>query len=258
MTILSGRAWWTFAILLLTASFGTGASQGPHEDLPPEEIIRRFSEKESEFREVWKNYTYKQKIVFQVLSGSGRVREQQEMEIEAYFTRDGRRETRVLSNRGRLVSVGLTKEDLSDATALQPFVLTAEELPDYEVSYVGKETVDELDTYVFDVQPTRQKKGQRYFQGRIWVDDLDFQIVMTRGKAVPDYRNNKFPEFETVREQIDGSYWFPTWTKADDVLRFGSVLTGRRDVHVRQLITYSDFRKFEVDTSISYETPDVP
>jgi hypothetical protein len=222
-------------------------------DIDPKEIIAQFAQKESEFRELWQQYTYLQKVDFEVLSEFGKVQERQSMEIEVYFTTDGKRETRVLSERGKLRAVRVTREDIQDAVGLQPFVLTSEELPEYDVKYKGEEKVDELDTYVFDVKPRKMRDGRRYFKGRIWVDSLDHQIVMTLGKAVPDYRDNKFPEFETRREQIDGQYWFPTWTKADDILSFGDFYN-RREVRVRQFITYENFRKFEVGTSIKYGT----
>jgi len=230
-------------------------------DPKPEEITRRFAQKESEFREIWGQYTYTQRILFQVLGLSNQVKEQREMIVEVFFNTDGERETKVVRDQGRLRSVGISKEDISDATSMQPFVLTTEQLSQYKVKYKGKEKVDELDLYTFDVKPRKKKKGKRYFQGRIWVDDVDFQIVMTRGKIVPDYKDNKFPEFETVREQIDGEYWFPTWTEGDDILRFGGSFN-YRDVHVRLLITYGDFKKFQVGTSIKYgdpgtDTPDV-
>ncbi len=223
----------------------------------PEEIIKNFAKKESEFREVWKSYTYTQQILFQVLDDFGRVREEREMLVEVYFTTDGQRSTRVLKDRGSLRSVKVTQEDIQDAVDLQPFVLTTQELPNYKIKYKGEERVDELDTYVFDVKPRKIKRGQRYFKGRIWVNDLDYQIVKTRGKAVPDYAENKFPAFETIREQIDGQYWFPTWTEADDILVFGRAFN-QRYVHIRELITYQDFKKFEVDASIRYEAVEEP
>ena len=217
----------------------------------PDEIVRRFGEKESEFQNLWEQYTYTQSILFQVLNASGRATEHREMVIEVYFSRDGQRNTRILQDRGALRSVRVTDEDIQDALNLQPFALTSEEIPNYEIKYRGRERVDELGTYVFDVKPQRIRKGKRYFRGRIWVDDLDYQIVMTKGKAVPETRENKFPEFETIREQVDGKYWFPTWTEADDILYFGGS-SRRRGVHIRELITYQNYKKFEVDTSISY------
>ena len=233
-----------FVLLLAIPGLNLMAAADPE----PEEIIKRFAAKEAEFKEVWEKYTYTQRILFQVLSLDGEVREEQEMRVEVYFTSDGEKMTRTLEERGQLRSVRVSKEDLEDAIYRQPFVLTTEDLPHYRIEYRGERLVDELYTYIFDVEPREIKKGQRYFKGRIWVDDIDFQIVMTQGKVVPDYSDNKFPKFETVREQIDGDYWFPTWTEADDVLRFG-----RRQVRVRELITYQDFRKFEVNTSIQYE-----
>ena len=217
------------------------------EDVDPEEIIKRFAAKELEFKAVWEQYTYTQHILFQILSFEGDVQEEQQMTVEVYFTSDGKRKTRTLEERGQLRSLRVSKEDLDDAIYRQPFVLTTEELPNYRIEYRGEKLIDELYTYEFDVEPRKIEKGQRYFKGRIWVDDIDFQIVMTQGKVVPDYSNNKFPKFETVREQIDGDYWFPTWTEADDILQFG-----QRRVRIRELITYENFKKFEVNTSIKY------
>jgi len=217
------------------------------EDVDPEEIIKRFAAKELEFKAVWEQYTYTQHILFQILSFEGDVQEEQQMTVEVYFTSDGKRKTRTLEERGQLRSLRVSKEDLDDAIYRQPFVLTTEELPNYRIEYRGEKLIDELYTYEFDVEPRKIEKGQRYFKGRIWVDDIDFQIVMTQGKVVPDYSDNKFPKFETVREQIDGDYWFPTWTEADDILQFG-----QRRVRIRELITYENFKKFEVNTSIKY------
>ena len=217
------------------------------EDVDPEEIIKRFAAKELEFKKVWEQYTYTQHILFQILSFEGDVQEEQQMSVEVYFTSDGKRKTRTLEERGQLRSLRVSKEDLDDAIYRQPFVLTTEELPNYRIEYRGEKLIDELYTYEFDVEPRKIEKGQRYFKGRIWVDDIDFQIVMTQGKVVPDYSNNKFPKFETVREQIDGDYWFPTWTEADDILQFG-----QRRVRIRELITYENFKKFEVNTAIKY------
>ena len=221
------------------------------ERFDPRDIIEKFAQKESEFRDVWGKYTYTQRVEFEVLNDAGDPRERRVMEIEVYFTNDGKRQTRILSDKGELRSVGVTEEDVQDAIGLQPFVLTTEDLPKYEVTYKGQEKVDELNTYVFEVKPKKVRGGDRYFKGKIWVDSIDHQIVMSRGKAVPDYANNKFPEFETRREQIEGNYWFPTWTKAEDNLTFGGIYD-RYSVHIRQFITYENFKKFEVGTSIKY------
>jgi len=133
-----------------------------------------------------------------------------------------------------LRQIGLTREDFEDFRNKLPFVLTTEEIPKYNLLYVGAQRVDEIDTYVFDLAPKTIEKGQRYFQGRAWVDAKDLQVVKTCGKTVPETRadnkkkknvdENLNPKFVTYREQIDGEYWFPTYTMADDILHFRIVL----------------------------------
>lgn len=253
---------WPVVVLSVLAGLTPFAKSFGQDDVNPDEIIRRFAEKETEFREVWAHYAYTEQIRFQVLDREGNAKEQRDITMDVYFTTEGERKTEIVADRGELFSVQVSPEDLSDATGMQPFVLTTEQLPNYKIEYIGKERVDELDTYVFDVEPRDMKPGQRYFKGRIWVDDVDLQIVMSRGKIKPDSSTNKFPEFETVRQQVDGKYWFPTWTKAEDVLTFGSRFSvgsifggGSRNfqrVHVRQYINYEDFKKFEVGTSIHF------
>ena len=133
-----------------------------------------------------------------------------------------------------------------------PFVLTTEELPLYDVLYQGTQHVDEIDTYVFDIAPKHIEKGRRYFQGRIWVDNHDFQIVKTCGKSVPDIRSknneNFFPKFVTYREQIDGQYWFPTYTRADDNLHFTN-----GDIHIRETIKYTNYKRFGSHSRIIFQ-----
>ena len=109
-------------------------------------------------------------------------------------------------------------------------------------------------------RPNRSSKNKRYFQGRIWVDDHDFQIVKTYGKNVPDIgvgkhrggQENLFPNFTTWRQQIDGKYWFPVYTKVDDELHFSS-----GDVHVRQIVKYSNYKRFGANVKITYEGQEV-
>ena len=79
--------------------------------------------------------------------------------------------------------------------------------------------------------------GKRYFQGELWVDDRDLQIVKTYGRGVGILKHNEdqaFPKFETYREQIDGKYWLPTFSSADDTLHFV-----HDDIHVKELLKKS-------------------
>ena len=147
-------------------------------------------------------------------------------------------------------SVIFTRDDEEVIDNLQPFALTEKELVLYDLSYQGTEKVDELDCYVFSVMPKSVKAGRFYFEGKIWVDDQDLQVVRTVGKPVPQKKNSQFPQFETIRQMIDNKYWFPVWTHADSVLHFQ-----RDNVRIEETITYSDYKHFASKATIQFEPP---
>ena len=224
--------------------------------IPADQIIQQFAAREAEFRAERDNFTYVQEFVIQTIDDAGRSDGEYRMTSDITFTPSGKRyEDITYAPPSTLERITLSEQDLDDLRKIQPFVLTTEELPKYDISYVGREKVDEIGTYVFDVMPKKIEKNQRYFQGRIWVDDKDLEIVKTYGKAVPDIRKgsneNVFPRFETYRENIEGRYWFPTYTHADDVLHFTS-----SDVHIRMTVHYSDYKRFNVSIKLSPAPPE--
>jgi hypothetical protein len=238
--------------LLRGASDKTTTVRKENPPLPPEEIIRKFADKEEEFRKAREGYIYRQTVRIEVLTlDGGRTGEEYFMISDILFDDKGRRVEKVVkSPPSTLRSIILMPEDLADIQNIYPFVLNSSHIGKYNVTYLGKEKVDELDTYVFDVSPKTIEKEDRYFEGKIWVDDHDLQIVKTYGKTVYQVtRKNKdarFPRFETYRENIDGKYWFPTYTKADDVLQFP---TG--NVRVREIVKYENYKKFEAEVKIT-------
>jgi hypothetical protein len=219
-------------------------------DIPVPEIVKKFGDRELEFKKERDNYTYTQTFVVQTIDFDGRADGEYRMTSDILFTPEGKRYEKVVSAPPpTLQRISLSQQDLDDLEHVQPFVLTSDELPKYDVNYVGREALDELNTYVFDVKPKKIEKNQRYFQGRIWVDDKDLEIVKTYGKAVPDIQKrdeeNFFPRFETYRENIEGHYWFPTYTHADDVLHFSS-----GDIRLRMTVRYKDYKRFRVTSRI--------
>jgi hypothetical protein len=231
-----------------------------NKSLRPDEIIQRFTSRETELRETFKEYSYIQESKLQVIGPADTISGEYYQVSEFVFNDAGKRIERILkAPQSTLDQAGLTmtQEDKNAFINLQPFALTGEDLPNYNVSYVGKEKVDQLDTYVFDVTPKaisnkkeldklrKQKIEGRFFQGRIWVDDQDLQIVKSAGKVVPEF-TQRFPKFETYRENIDGRYWFPTYTYGDDVLQFDS---GR--IRVRMVTRYKNYRQFQSDVKLT-------
>jgi hypothetical protein len=249
-------------LLVLLLGVSTGYAQSPDTDsttgirqeqppIPVEEIIRRFAEKEKQFKIARAAYTYEQDVKLQELDGKDRVTGEFNQVSDITFDSSGKRTEKIVyAPRVTLVRIGVTAQDLQDLREIQPFVLTTDDIEKYDLKYQGKEKIDEIDCYVFEVSPKKIEKDQRYFEGKIWVDDQDLQIVKTYGKAVPDIRKkgeeNLFPKFETYREQVD-DYWFPTYTRAVDTLQFS---TG--PVRMREIIKYDKYKKFQADVKLTY------
>ena len=210
-----------------------------------------FRSKEAEFARARENYTYRQRYRIEELDMSGRVIGKMETVADIVFTSDGKRTERVVfAPMNTLKGLLMTPEDEQDLRNVQPFVLTTKEVNDYKVRYIGREKIDEIGTYVFAVKPKQMVEGRRYFGGMIWVDDRDMQIVKTYGRAIgigKRVEKQRFPKFETWREQIDGKYWFPTYTAANDTLPFES-----GPLPIKMLVTYRDYKQFRSDVTITY------
>ena len=220
--------------------------------ITPDEIIQRFAAKEKEFQEARDNYTFRQDVRVQTLDGKTVTGEYREVFDVTYDNQGRHLENVVFAPQSTLTEILMSPEDLQDIRHLLPFVMTSDEIPEYNVLYVGQQQEDELHCYVFDIAPKKIEGKKRYFQGRIWVDDRDLQVVKTSGKTVPDIRKknneNLFPKFTTWREQVDGRYWFPAYTLADDTLHFKL-----NDVHIKEIVKYTDYKRFGSNVKITYE-----
>ena len=228
-------------------------------DPGPDEIIRRFAAKEAEFRKARENYTYRQSLKFEELDPDGRmVQGKWELTSDIIFGPNKQRVEKVVYAPMMTLHLAITPQDEQDLRSVQPFVLTTEDIGKYNIDYIGKENADEIPCYTFNVRPKTMVKGERYFEGKIWVDDRDFQIVKTFGKGVgllKKNEDNQFPKFETYRQQIDGKYWFPVYTHADDVLHFRD-----SDQRIRMVVKYQNYKRFGAETSVTFgdEVPETP
>lgn len=245
-----------FLSLLVIAAFGfgvapfaqaqnttTASSIRPHTLAPGEldRIIRTFSGKETQFRAALNQYTFKRDAVMQTIGMGGQISGEFHRTSSFVFSDSGARYERVtFAPMPTLTEITITPEDIEDLGGVQQFALEAAKINLYNFNFFGKERIDELDLYVFDVAPKTipKKVAERFFQGRIWVDTQDLQIVKVRGKGVPEDDESRFPIFETYREQVDGKYWFPTYTYADDSLVFKNGQVTR----VRMRIRFSDYK----------------
>ncbi len=245
----------------LDSGFGPmNVSQPP---TPPDTIIQKFAAKETEFRDALNHYTYRREARVQTLDDDNKVDGEWYEVDDVIFDSSGRRTERVVyAPTSTLQRVMMSPSDLQDIQHGYPFVLTTDKLPEYNITYVGKQKVDEVDCYVFDVAPKQIEKGKRYLDGRIWVDETDLQIVVTNGRMVPDDtkkgQEDLHPPFMTWRQQVDGHYWFPVYTKGEGILHFaGGNGYMADDVHIRDIVKYTDYKRFGSTSKIIYEGQDI-
>ncbi len=267
MKLVMRFSWLMVVLGSLVLAVAASAQEGPLDKsepkgVTPEQIIQHFASKEKEFKEARDQYTYRETVKLETLDGDTVDGQFQEVFDITFDDKGHRVRTMVFAPQPSLTRISISREDLDDIENGFPMVLTSDEINGYSVLYVGQQQEDELHCYVFDVAPKEIEKSKRYFQGRIWVDDHDFQIVKSYGKMVPETRVNRkgkgqenlFPKFTTWREQIDGTYWFPTYTRADDTLHFQNP---PQDVQIRQIIKYTNYKRFGSNVKITYEGKEV-
>jgi hypothetical protein len=246
-------------VLCLAVSAATAQATGQpagvvKKDLSPaeiERIIKKFTANEGDFRQALTNYVFNRSATVNIIGLGGQIAGTYRRDSFMTFTSDGGRFEKVLFAPVATTPPGfVTPEDLEDLGGVTPFALEPSAISQYNFSYVGLERIDDLNLYVFDVTPKvipdPKKSKLRLFTGRIWVDIDDLMIVKSRGKAVPETKNNKFPIVETTREQIDGKYWFPSDARADDELVMGDGSVTK----LRMRVKYTNYKLGRSDVKI--------
>jgi hypothetical protein len=241
-----------------------GASNIVRKDLSQAEIdkiIKNIAFKEGEFREALKNYVFNRSAVVQTVGLGGQVTGEFRRDSFLTFNSDGARFEKVLfAPITTIQEITITPEDIENLGGIDPFAIEPHLIDQYSFNYIGKEKIDELELYVFDVSPKLipdyKKSNQRFFSGRIWVDDRDLQIVKSKGKAVPEGKQ-RYPIVETWRENIDGKYWFPAYslsTGRDGELVFDNGQVARIKLRVK----YSDYRQGRSEVKILDDVEEEP
>lgn len=246
-----------FGLVVLCAATIGGFAQTSNivkKDLSPAEvdrIVKAFTANEADFRQALTNYVFNRSATVQTIGMGGQVTGTFRRDSFMSLTEDGRRFEKInFAPISTLTEINVTPEDLEDLGGTNPFALEPSAVAQYNFNYVGKEKIDELNLYVFDVtpkvMPDPKKTKLRLFTGRIWVDDKDLLIVKSKGKAVPETKQNKYPVVETWRENIDGKYWFPSYISSDDELVFDS----GQAVKLKMRVKYTDYKQGRSDVKI--------
>jgi hypothetical protein len=250
------RALAAFFFAVLSLPVGSAAAQtdcaegnglldtAPPKDMTVAEVIQKLGAEETKVKEARTHYTYSQDVLVQTLNGKTADGQFHEVSTVSYDDKGRRAEYVTFAEQTTLRGIQLSQEDMDDIRVFMPLILTTEELPEYNLTYAGQQHVDDLDTYVFHVEPKKEEKSKRYYQGRIWVDSRDLQIVKACGKSVPDVihvrkgqHQDLRPTFVSYRQVVDG-HWFPAYAKVDDTLHFQAV-----SVHVREIIKLTAYKR---------------
>jgi len=221
-------------------------------------VIAKFTENEKLFRRALNVYAFNRNATIQTIGMGGQVTGTFKRESFMTFDAAGARiEKILLAPISTLTEIQVTQADLENLGGLDPFAIEPAHIDKYKFTYLGKEKIDELNLFVFDVapkvMPKAVKNGLQLFQGRIWVDDQDMLIVKSKGKAVPEWKDERFPVIETWRENIDGKYWFPSFSSSDDELVFKNGQVTKMKIRVK----YSNYSVGRTDIKIIDEEEDV-
>ncbi|HTK37172.1 MAG TPA: hypothetical protein VL325_01655 [Pyrinomonadaceae bacterium] len=243
-----------FVICLSTlTAFGQASNirKVPLTQAQVDNVIKKLTTHELDFRNALRDYIFSRSATIQTVGIGGNITGTYRRDSEMMLNPDGTRQEKITYfPMSTLSEISMTAEDLEDLGGVNPFALEPMAISQYDFNYIGKEHIDELDLYVFDVTPKvipdPKKSKQRLFTGRIWVDDQELEIVKSKGKAVPETKDNKFPVVETWRENIDGKYWFPSYVSSDDDLVFDSGQVVK--LHVR--VKYNNYKLGHTDVKI--------
>lgn len=208
--------------------------------IPADEIIRRFTANEDKMKAAYDHSTFTQSLRVQELSTPGG---EYNVTGEFYTKPDGQRYEKFNAPPESTLKVtSLTVQDVKILSGVPNFVLTTDQLPNYNLQYLGTEKLDELNTYIFRVKPKHVERNRRFFDGVVWVDDHDFAIVKSSGRYVSEIADDgtglPFRMFDSYRENVDGQYWLPSYVGSDDYVK----IPNHPDVHVRLVIRTSNFK----------------
>jgi len=223
--------------------------------LPPAQIIKGFSQKEDIYFTARPQYSYRKTIRIQEFGPDGQPSGEYQATYEAGRTSDGKTYERAVSSpQSSLEYLQFEPDDVQGLFRAPAFPLTTSQVPKYALQYLGTETVDEVECYIFQVHPKTLDRQHPYFDGVIWVDQKYLEVVKTYGKWITDlgeYRPSSLPFsiFETYRENVDGKYWFPNYSRSEDVVKLKN-----RTVPVRVTIKWSNFKQFPASESATPAT----
>jgi hypothetical protein len=215
--------------------------------MPPAEIVKAFAEKEDRYARARGAYGYKKTIQLTEYGKDGQPSGEYRIVTAATVDSDGRvyeKTVEKAQNSLQYLEI-LPGGGLASLAKMPPYPLVTSQLAKYDLRYLGDEKVDEIDCYIFEAKPKLLDRATALFQGVVWVDKQYLEVVKTYGKWVNDLgpvHPQEFPfvNFETYRENVDGKYWFPNYSRSDDFVRLKD-----QSIPVRLVIKWTDIKPLQ-------------
>jgi len=213
--------------------------------LPPAQIISAFTKKEDLYQAERPLYSYRRTVRIQEFGPDGKPAGEYNATYLAVRSSAGQLYEKALAApESTLQYIQFEPEDAHYLGGVPAFPVTTDQLAKYNLKFLSSERVDEIDCYIFEIHPKTLDRKHPLFDGIIWVDEKYLEVVKTYGKWVTDLGPMRlgslpFNMFETYRENVDGKYWFPNYSRSEDVYKMQN-----HEVPVRVTIKWSDFKPF--------------
>ena len=224
----------------------------PPKSITVQQLVQKFLAGEDKVQAARSHYQFTEDVMVKTLDGNTANGQFHQITNVSYDEHGKRLEAVAFAEQSTLRDISLSAEDMNDIHVFMQWILTSEQAAQYDLTYAGQQHVDDLDTYVFHVVPKKEEKNKRYFQGRVWVDSRDLQVVKLCGKSIPDTVHVKKnqpidirPIFVSYRQIVDGN-WFPTYTRVDDTLHFKA-----ESVHVREIVKLTGYKRVDANSVAS-------
>ena len=198
--------------------------------IPPAQIVKAFAQKEDEYLSARAQYSYHKTIRIQEFGPNGAPVGEYIATYEAIRASDGKiYEKAVSAPRTSLEELNFQPEDVQALFRIPPYPVTATQLSKYNLQFLGDEKVDEIDCYIFQVNPKTLERQHSYFDGVVWVDKKYLEVVKTYGKWVTDLGDMHPPTLPfsilDVPRKRGRKIWFPNYSRSEEVLH----LQGRKE-----------------------------
>lgn len=211
--------------------------------VPVEEIIKRLSANEEAMLHAREGFTFRKTVRIQELDDKGQTTGEFQLVTDTAVGSDGKLTEKVVSRPTSTMTVlNVVEEDTDLLKRIPLFPLTVSQEPKYNLTYLGKQKLDEIEAYIFQVKPKQVERTKALFDGVIWVDTADFAIVKTTGKWITELGEVKpqqlpFSTFDSLRENVAAKQWFPAYMRSDTTI---PIKTG--DVHIRLTVLWQNYK----------------